>query len=63
MPVCRVTREHTTRVARKCAPADLPGWVDYALCLLVRVASSVVESRSGNDHDNCDLELDQLQSA
>jgi hypothetical protein len=63
MPVCRVTRELTTRVARKYAPTDLPQWVDLALCLLVGLASSVVESRSGNDHDNCDLELGQLQYA
>lgn len=62
-PVCRVTRELTTRVARKCAPTDLPTWADQALCLLVGQASLIVESRSGNDHDNCDLEWGQLQCA
>ncbi|KAJ4984035.1 hypothetical protein SVAN01_10466 [Stagonosporopsis vannaccii] len=30
-PVCRVTRKLTTRVARKCAPTDLPTWADQAL--------------------------------
>jgi hypothetical protein len=63
MSVCRVTRKPTTRVARKWAPTDLPPWVNHALCLLVGLASLVIEARSGNDHDNCNLELGQLQSA
>lgn len=63
MSVSRVTRKLTSRVARKCAPTDLPPWVDHALCLLVGLASSVIEARSGNDHDNCNLELGQLHSA
>lgn len=63
MPVCRVSRKLTTRVARKYVPSDLPPWVVHASCLLVGQSSLGVEFRSGNDDDNGDLELGQLYLA
>lgn len=58
---CAVSHENfTTHIARTCAPTDLPRWGGHALYVLVRLVSSDAESRSGNDHDNRDLELGQL---
>ncbi|KAF1929544.1 uncharacterized protein M421DRAFT_123494 [Didymella exigua CBS 183.55] len=63
MPVCRVTREtynsrssemRTNRPAPLGRPCSLSSR---------RSSCSVIESRSGNDHDNCKVELGQLQSA
>ena len=49
MPVCRVSRKLSTRVARDYVPTDLPPWVVHASCLLVGQSGLGVESRSGND--------------
>lgn len=47
------------RIARNSSSTDLPSLV-ASICLFVRRASSSVRSRSGNDHDRWDRELDQL---